>query len=512
MAGTPHGNSQWANETLLRENGFSISTAPKSDHFILGRFVPVVWGRPHPMHKALYEGRKYKGDKSHGYLGIKSDGHIITVAPTRSGKGVGLVIPNLLNYTESVVVIDPKGENYAKTAGYREAYMHQKRWCFDPFHVKLKRSLHGMAVLKRVKALFELLDTPDDRDAADLYAEVARLAEAIVVRKRDEKDPFFNNAAQAIIKNLILLILWKSLDDCPRISELRRMVADRTRIDKLREKVRAAIVKDGATQKNVVAHYAIREIEAYRDNRDVMATVMMQTEFLEDDNIAMALDGREGECEKVFDPECLNKAGEKQSIYLIIPPQHLERQARFLRLAITLSMDVVMRRTTDYRQVAKYANVLFVLDEIAQLGRLDPVQKAVSLAAGYRMTLWMFWQDLSQLKGLYPEDYVTFLSNAKIQQFFGCNDMETAKYISERCGPRTQYGYSANEQFSTHGFHADVTSGTTTNKIAGELVRASEVMRADNAIIFHFCQGTFPFLCEKIRYYEDEPFCGRQYC
>ena len=53
------------------------------------------------MHAALYEGRKYRGGKEGGYLGIESDGHILTVAPTRSGKGVGLVIPNLLNYGQS---------------------------------------------------------------------------------------------------------------------------------------------------------------------------------------------------------------------------------------------------------------------------------------------------------------------------------------------------------------------------------------------------------------------------
>ncbi len=512
MAGTPHGNAQWANETLLRESGFAISTVPKQDSFVLGRYVPVIWGRPHPMHKALYEGRKYHSDKSNGYLTVKGDGHIMTVAPTRSGKGVGLVIPNLLNYGESVIVIDPKGENYAKTAGYREAYMKQNRWCFDPFHVKMKRRLHGVALLRRVKSLFDLLDTKNDADAAALYAEVARIAESMVVRKRDEKDPFFNTAAQAIIKNLILIILWKSSDECPRISELRRIAADKARIDKLIDRINAAIASEGATQKNVVAYYAMREIEGYRNNRDVMATVLMQTEFLEDDNVATALDGRASECDKVFEPEVLNEFDRKHSVYLIIPPQHLERQSRFLRLIVTLAMDAVMRRSTDFRQVDRYANVLFVLDEIAQLGRLDPVQKAVSLAAGYKMTLWMFWQDLAQLKGVYPEDYASFLSNAKIQQFFGCNDMETAKYISERCGPRTQYGYSMNEQFSSRGFHADVTSGTTTNKMAGELVRASEVLRADNSIIFHFCQGTFPFLCEKIRYYEDEPFMGRQYC
>ena len=512
MAGTPHGNAQWANEDLLRSTGFAISKTPQPGSFVLGKWVPFSHGRPHPMHVALYEGKKFRGKEDESFVTLKSDGHIMTVAPTRMGKGVGLVIPNLLNYNQSVLVVDPKGENYAKTAGYRESYMNQERWCFDPFRVRLKRAKHGICLLKRVKELFDFYDTDNEQNASTFLAEVARLAEAMIIRKRDEKDPFFNNAAQAIIKDAIVLLLWNSPDTCPRISGLRRMLTTKQRIDDLYNKLCDQIADGDTSSKNLLAYYAANEIKGYYENRDVMATVLMQTEFLEDDNIAAALDGNLKECEKVFDPETLNAKDKCQSIYLIIPPQHLDRQSRFLRLFITVCMDVVTRRTAGYQQLSKYNNILFVLDEIAQLGRMDCIQKAVSLAAGYKMTLWMFWQDLAQLKGLYPEDWVSFLSNAKIQQFFGCNDMETAKYISERCGPRTQYGYSENEQFSTRGFHADVTSGVTTNKMAGELVRPSEILRADNSIMFHFCQGTFPFLCEKIKYYEDEPFMGRQYC
>lgn len=513
MAGTPHGNAQWANETLLRGAGFAISKNPPPGSFVLGKWVPLVHGRPHPMHVALYEGRKYNGSGGEPFVTIKSDGHIITVAPTRSGKGVGLVIPNLLNYNQSVLVVDPKGENYAKTAGYRESYMGQERWCFDPFKVRLRRAKHGICLLKRVKDLFDRHNVDNSQETTTLLAEVSRLAEAMVVRKRDEKEPFFNNAAQTIIKDAIILLLWSSPDRCPRISRLHRLFIDiKEWIAKLDIKAKDCIIDGDTSSQNLLAFYAINEIRSYYENRDVMATVLMQTEFLEDDNVATALDGNLKECEKVFDPEVLNEQGKWQSIYLIIPPQHLERQSRFLRLFITVCMDVVTRRTAGYQQVTKYNNILFVLDEIAQLGRMDCIQKAVSLAAGYKMTLWMFWQDLAQLKGLYPEDWASFLSNAKIQQFFGCNDIETAKYISERCGPRTQYGYSENEQFTTRGFHADVTTGVTTNKVAGELVRPSEILRADNTILFHFCQGTFPFLCERIKYYEDDPFSSRQYC
>lgn len=512
MSGTPHGNAQWANREHLEDNGFSITRQLLADRFILGKFVPVPSDSPHPMHQAFYEGRKYRSLGDFGYLGVKEDGHIITVAPTRSGKGVGFVIPNLLNYDGSAIVIDPKGENFAKTVDYRENHLGQEVWCFDPFRLEQDWELHGFALLKRVKAAFDLLDDRNE-EAASLYADVSRIAEAMVIRKRDEKDPFFNTAARSIIKNLILLILWASPRDkrCPPISKLRHLVVDSLQLDRLIKSVKTAIVSNGgASPRNVVAIEAVHEIEGYRDNRDVMATVLMQTEFLEDDDVFAILDGDSSKCEKVFDPEMLNLSGQKHTIYLIVPPHHLERQSRFLRLIITLCMDAIMRRDTAFKDVGKYAHTLFMLDEIAQLGRLEPVQKAVSLAAGYGMTLWMFWQDLAQLKGLYPEDYTSFLSNAKIQQFFGCNDIETAKYISERCGPRTRYTYSENDQVTTRGFHVDGSSGITVNKIAGEFVRPSEILRADASIVFLFSQGCFPSLCEKIRYYNDGTFSKRQ--
>ena len=117
--------------------------------------------------------------------------------------------------------------------------------------------------------------------------------------------------------------------------------------------------------------------------------------------------------------------------------------------------------------------------------------------------------NLSQLKGIYPNDWQTFLSNAKVQQFFGCNDVVTAKYVSERTGPRTQFSYSEVEGWGMQGLRGNINSNVTTSKIGGELVRPSEVMRADNSIVFNFRQGTFPFLCERIRYYDESAFRGR---
>ena len=515
MAGTPHGNAQWANRDSLYQSGFDFTESDAfrapSEEYILGKWIDQPEGEPHPMHLALYNGVRYSsGERYPTYLSIAGDGHIMTVAPTCSGKGVGLIIPNLLNYKKSVIVIDPKGENYEKTYKYREYELCQDIWCFDPFKVKSNQKMNGIAILKKAKKLFDLWGTNQEEKAYSFFAEVSRIAEAIVVRKRDEKDPFFNTAAQIMIKDAIILTMYLYQEmDIPPLSAIRsfflKEIETNRIIEQLDEKI--ALSDEKLNYKDVLVHDAACELKQYRENRDVLTTVLLQTEFLEDKNVAAIVDADKTKCLYVLDPEILNS--NVLSVYLIIPPQHLTRQSRFLRLFITTCIDAITTRNTDHDKLESYPNVLFILDEIAQLGTLDCIQKAAALGAGYKMTLWMFWQDLSQLKGLYPEDWMTFLSNAKIQQFFGCNDLETAKYISERCGPRTKSTYSHNNQYSTHGWHTDVTEGHTTSKIAGELIRPSEVLRADNTIIFHFCQGNFPFMCERIKYFEDEPFVER---
>ena len=152
MSGTPHGNAHWATIDSLKENGFQINPKPSSSGFIFGKWVTASPGEAHPMHCALYEGKHYiSNNRSPQFVCFRDDipsGHILTVAPTRSGKGVGLVIPNLLNYDQNVIVIDPKGENYSITKAYRTGEMEQEFWCFDPFKLKYK-NLHGFPVLKK---------------------------------------------------------------------------------------------------------------------------------------------------------------------------------------------------------------------------------------------------------------------------------------------------------------------------------------------------------------------------
>jgi type IV secretion system protein VirD4 len=158
--------------------------------------------------------------------------------------------------------------------------------------------------------------------------------------------------------------------------------------------------------------------------------------------------------------------------------------------------------------------VLFLLDEMAQLGTMQPLVKAISLMRGYHMTLWMILQDLGQLKSLYPDNlWQTFLSNSKVQQYFGVTDQETAEYVSKLAGETTIDVTSTTEGRNTGKSHKNIfdstdSQGKNTGKTITEqirpLLRPDEVRRlsADEQLIF--IQGVAPIWANKLKYYQDE--------
>ena len=160
--------------------------------------------------------------------------------------------------------------------------------------------------------------------------------------------------------------------------------------------------------------------------------------------------------------------------------------------------------------------VLFLLDEMAQLGTMDMMRKAVSLMAGYGMTLWMVWQDLSQLKLLYKEDWPSFLANAKVQQYFGINDPETAKTISEMLGEETIRIETVSESTATSRenmaiFHSTKTKNTARSnaEAARALLKPDEVRRLPRETMLLFVQGVAPIVCRRLSYFSDPVFSGR---
>jgi type IV secretion system protein VirD4 len=142
---------------------------------------------------------------------------------------------------------------------------------------------------------------------------------------------------------------------------------------------------------------------------------------------------------------------------------------------------------------------LFLLDEFAALGRLEAVERAMGLMAGYGLQLWPILQDLSQLRDLYGRRANTFVANAGVLQVFGVNDVETARWLSQALGKQT-IGYKT----STHR-PGDMPS--TAEHVAGrELLTPDEIMQLPQSLQLLRLQGRPPILAQKLRYYADPEF------
>jgi type IV secretion system protein VirD4 len=152
--------------------------------------------------------------------------------------------------------------------------------------------------------------------------------------------------------------------------------------------------------------------------------------------------------------------------------------------------------------------VLFLLDEFAALGRLEPVERAMGLMAGYGLQLWPILQDMHQLRALYGERAGTFMSNAGVFQAFGVNDLATAELLSKTLGQETlEYqtaGYSEANMFDG----GKLTRSASTQISARNLMNPDEIMRMRPTDQLLMLQGQAPLIVEKIRYYDQREFAG----
>ena len=529
-----YGSARWASAHDLAEEG--LFTFPNSQHspdcFINSRIRRDFVERE-PANRCMVLGRLVNPEKlvsgirqgyeasmgslmsglfsliSNGHenqlLGWSGDGHIITVAPTRSGKGVGLVVPNLLHYPGSVLVIDPKGENYAITADFRRKMFRQEIICLDPFHVMTEETdsinpLDSLVDYRKPTSTY-LTQNPELGDIA------ANIADAMIVRDAGAKDPHWDDKARTLLRGLILAVICgKGPHRLRHLSEVRELLAQPFHV--IGNFILDSMCQDKVAVGGLLSRAGNEILSTGNEElKSIISNALKHTEFLDSGLACKSLGDMNDGGIGTYDLADLKSIG-GVSIYMIIPPQYLVRYSRLIRLWITMAMSAMTRSS---RKPADGCPVLFMLDEMAQLGSLPMMKQAVSLLAGYGMSIWMVWQDLSQLKALYEHDWPTFLANAKIQQFFGINDHETAKYISEMLGAATitskSVSHSQSGKFTE--FVKNKSESESFSEITRNLLNPDEVRRLNREAVLTFVQGIPPILAERLTYYSDHMFSGK---
>jgi type IV secretion system protein VirD4 len=420
--------------------------------------------------EGLLIGRDRKSGKLLRYAG---PAHLLTIAPTRTGKGVGTIIPNLLDYPGSVICIDPKGENARITARHRAKFgtVH----VLDPFGVT------GIA-----SAAFNPLDRLDPA-GLDLADDAMTLADALVYDAPGEAgEAHWNEEAKALIAGIILAIVTSEPPATRTLATLRDRLT-------LAPQAFAVMLETMQAQGGLAARAANRHLgKSDREAAGVLSAAQRHTHFLDSPRMSAVLERS--------DFTFADVKARATTVYLVLPPDRLATYARWLRLMLAQGLTDLARAPASPARP-----VLFLLDEFAALGRLEPVERAMGLMAGYSIQLWPILQDVHQLRALYERRAGTFLSNAGVLQVFGVNDHDSAKLVSDLLGQETIVFETMSRAIDSD--ETGISFGS--QHVARPLLTPDEVrtLREDYQLLF--LAGQRPIVAAKLKYYADREFAGR---
>jgi type IV secretion system protein VirD4 len=420
---------------------------PDPDAGVLGSTEP----------SAVTLGRFVNADGSFGKkANYGEDRHVLLFGPNGSGKGMRFLVPNLLQIeNRSIVVIDPKGELAAITAPYRRTI--GEVIIINPFGVLADRTGYKDLTSSGYNPLRYL-----DPELPSFNAEASWLAEALITVEGN--DPHWTRSARKLIA---ALIMYTRLRDGPdaSLSTVRKLLTEPV-VAPSRDRDGNSIPGNGLPvtalkmlewKEPKVPALAAKAGQFTRWNREIesiVSTADTQTEALDDFEIAADLskpgiDFRELKRRPI-------------TVYIILPPDMMERHARWLRLLLSAALRGVLR----LREPGEMP-VLFMIDEFAALGHLQIIETTWALVRGYGVALLPVLQDLNQLKALYKERWETFIGMAGVTAAFGPNDLTTAEWMSRRAGETTTIVENLNtgEGLSPGGHSQNQSSGFQQTKV-----------------------------------------------
>lgn len=488
---TALGSARWADERDLSSAGMLDARSGLT----LGRIE--VRRNVLAATKALFAWRVDSATACRKFLSISRSGqkamvrlpnavHTAVFGPSGGGKGVSCVVPFLLTCDESCVVVDFKGENARLTAEHRRKVFGHHVVLIDPYRqvTKTPDTLNPLAFI--------------DKDSPVAIDECNDLADALVIRTGEEKEPHWNESAMAWIAAMLATVVQygEAESGTRSLQTVRDLLSSP---QKLEMALRLMVESDAwagmlARMGGQLSHFVEKE------RASTLTTVSRHLRFL--DTVAIA----ESTKASSFDPSALRTG--KMTVYVILPPDHMRAQSGFLRMCITSLLRAVTKGGLQ-----EASKVHFILDEAASLGHLDAVDDAVDKYRGYGVRLQLYFQSMGQLKKCFPEGQdQTLLSNTS-QVFFGVNDSATAEYVSARLGEATIIVDSGGTTFGRSRQITPMQQETTgwtdsTSKNwqqqARRLLKPEEVMTLSLRSAITFVPGMPPIGTTLLRYYEEK--------
>lgn len=402
--------------------------------------------------------------------------HLLAFAPTRSGKGIGLVIPTLLSWSQSVVVTDIKGENFQITAWWRSLFSHviylnptdPNSACFNP--------------------LLEI------RPGTNAIRDAMNLAEILASPAEGDDDPFWTGGAKKLLSATMLYVLYtqkdKSLARCAhhlmRLDELLKAMMEAHIADlEVKEYVQSIAISISKSPEKIRGGWAANAdgaLDLWKD--PIVAKTTRTSDFRLRD---------------------LQYAKNPVSLFIVIPPNDLARLKPFVRLFFEQLTDTL---TETLPMDKSHHRLLMLMDEFPQFGRMKKIEDSISITAGYDIKWFFIVQGIDQFNRIYGQDNA-FLANCHTRLAYRTNDFKNGEFLSKLLGKTTGY----KEQEGKSGKKGIVTffnqGSVSMVEYERDLLTAGEAQQLDAERIVIMNAGMPPVLGHRVHFYKHPEFIAK---
>jgi type IV secretion system protein VirD4 len=472
-------------------------------HEATGTAPRALWMHPAVLQDSDFwtyqTGKIFLGTSGGRRIGIKDNRHLLTIAGSRAGKGVSAILPNLLLYPGSVLVIDPKGENATESAERRgkgrrlaDGGMGHDVFVIDPFKTA--------KVADEYRAGFNPLADLDPA-SDDFIDECDAIADALVVAEPGKENDHWNASTRLVLRGYIAWVAASPDVKTRDLNEVRRLLflpsGGDGEVGPFEMQLAGMIHPPEETEPPIahgVPHEAASALSSMsdRERSGVLSHIRQHIAFLASPPMAATLTGGSRS------PNLTDWKNGKTSVYLCLPAARLHRHFRFFRLFINRLLGAI-----EQDKKVPETPALMILDEMHVLGHMKALETAAGLVAGYGVRLWSIWQDLAQLKHIYGDRWETFLGNASIFQTFGLNDLTSLKYVSDRLGTSSMLSISRGEismSQAAGGFSGESKSIQSSPLLTPDEIAYYFSRQSDHQLIIY--PGADPIFLDRLPYFD----------
>lgn len=454
-----HGSARWANLKDLRLAG--LLPRPRSlSEWLVGVKRPKCTG--------VFVGAWLDKQGHSHYLRHNGGEHVLCIAPTGSGKGVGLVIPSLITWSQSAVITDLKGELWGATAGWRKQKANNKVLRFEPAATD---SIHWNPLDEiRLGTQYEVGD-------------VQNLVNLIVDPDGKSLETHWQKTSHALLVGVMLHALYLAKENgvTATLQQVDRMLSDPQKaLTELWNEMRFNLHRNG-TPHELVSSAAMDMISRpLEEAGSVLSTAKSYLSLYRDPVVAENVGNSD------FSLCDLMNHDSPVSLYIVTQPNDKTRLRPLVRILINMIIRLSAQglSISDGIPKASYKHrLLLMLDEFPALGKLDILQESLAFLRGYGIKCYLICQDITQLKsresGYGPDESIS--SNCAVVNAFAPNRIETAEHLSKLTGQTT----IVKEQITTSGHRASMLLGSvsrTTHEVQRPLLTPDECLRMPGPI------------------------------